>query len=109
MGRRHSNRPQPGAQPQEPWEVERTLAAAEEDEREAPNAEGITSCTCGSNELLLEAYLQVVDGRALPVPVELETLTCPQCGREYEAIQAEDGRILRGGLLGTVELDDDDQ
>ncbi|HEY3448002.1 MAG TPA: hypothetical protein VGK67_16720 [Myxococcales bacterium] len=103
------------------FEFERTLAAAEEDEVAAPasapapapdQAEGPSAataderCTCGSSEFLLEAYLQVVDGRPRSELVEVESLTCPQCGKEYEAVQMEDGRVLRGEFLGHVDLDD---
>ncbi len=102
------------------FEFERTLAAAEEDgaaglEEQAEGAPPATAaaagderCTCGSSELLLEAYLRVVDGRPHSELVEVETLTCPQCGKEYEAVQMEDGRVLRGELLGHVDLDEDE-
>jgi hypothetical protein len=87
------------------WENERTLAAAEMGNEAGFEEAGDTRCICGSDEFLLEAYLQVVDGKPVPQPVEVETLTCPQCGREFEAIATEDGRILRGDFLGQVELD----
>lgn len=88
------------------WEGERTLAAAESEKELFPESLSDTSCPCGSKEFLLEAFLQVIDGRPVPQPVEVETLTCPQCGREYEAVEAEDGRILRGEFLGNVEIED---
>ncbi|MGC4117840.1 MAG: hypothetical protein QM765_25455 [Myxococcales bacterium] len=108
------------------FEFERTLAAAEEDEsvapdqavglsggdgttgEDAPTAAADERCTCGSSEFLLEAYLQVVDGRPRPELVEVESLTCPQCGKEYEAVQMEDGRVVRGEFLGHVDLDEDE-
>jgi hypothetical protein len=107
MGRRNDRSPRPGA-PRPDFEHERTLAAAEDDEasREQAGERGDTSCTCGSNEFLLEAYLHVVDGVPQSDLVEVETLSCPRCGREYEAVQAEDGRILRGEFVGEVELED---
>jgi hypothetical protein len=90
------------------WGSERTLADAEEEAAE--HASEVTSpsntlCACGSSEFLLEAYLQVVDGRPNPEPVEVESLTCPHCGREYEAVQAAEGRVVRGDFLGYVELE----
>ena len=101
------------------FEFERTLAAAEEDGGAAPEErqreEGASTasaderCTCGSSELLLEAYLQVVDGRPRAELVEVESLTCPQCGKEYEAVQMEDGRVLRGEFLGYVDLEDSEE
>jgi len=105
MGRKHGRQEQHRPTESFEWEGERTLAAAETEEEQIPESVGDTSCACGSNEFLLEAYLQVVDGRPVPKPVEVETLTCPQCGREFEAVEAEDGRILRGEFLGYVELD----
>ena len=110
MGRRNRREQQPqGSTPPAAFEVERTLAAAEEDEgfSSAPaDPSADVKCQCGSSEFLLEAYLHVVDGRPRPDPVEVETLSCPQCGREYEAVQTEDGRVLRGEFLGNVELED---
>lgn len=105
MGRRNQRSQQPPGDTN-PWERERTLADAESDAETNGKATDVT-CPCGSNEFLLEAYLQVVEGQARPRPVEVEQLTCPHCGREYEAVQAEDGRILRGEFLGYVELDDE--
>ena len=95
------------------WESERTLADVEQQEKEEleaqgePSAgtEGSTLCACGSSEFLLEAYLRVADGRPSPEPVEVENLTCPHCGREYEPVRCENGRVLRGEFLGYVELD----
>ncbi|MFN7132793.1 MAG: hypothetical protein ACK4N5_11980 [Myxococcales bacterium] len=100
--------------PAQDWGSERTLADAESEETILERAEtdgeparGQGSepvCACGSTEFLLEAYMAVVDGRIRAEPVEVEQLTCPQCGREYEAIPAEGGRILRGDFLGYAEL-----
>lgn len=113
MGRKHDRGRSHGQQPMS-FDFERTLAAAEEDEAPAPAdergpvpaGEADARCTCGSNEFLLEAYLHVVDGRPRAELVEVETLSCPSCGKEYEAVQTEDGRILRGEFLGTVDLED---
>jgi hypothetical protein len=93
-------------------EFERTLAAAEEEAaQEGPtgpqSSAAVTRCACGSSEFLLEAYLHVVDGVPRPEPVEVESLTCPECGREYEAIMGESGRILRGDFIGYVEEESD--
>ena len=122
MGRRNDRGRSHGGPPAN-FEIERTLAAAEEDlaselpevdlagagEGEGPASTSADArCTCGSNEFLLEAYLRVVDGRPSTELVEVESLTCPQCGKEYEAVQMEDGRVLRGEFLGNVELDDED-
>jgi hypothetical protein len=75
---------------------------------ETANAASASSakCACGSEEFLLEAYLAVISGRPQPEPVELESLTCPQCGREYEAIWLSDGRVARGEYRGQTDLDD---
>lgn len=124
MGRRNDRgrgRGHGASQPVE-FEFERTLAAAEEDEAVAPAASDAVAgpeaatpaaaderCTCGSSEFLLEAYLQVVDGRPRPELVEVERLTCPQCGKEYEAVQMEDGRVVRGEFLGHVDLDEGEE
>ena len=95
--------------PQTDWSSERTLADVEAEREEQPRLDDAgLRCACGSGEFLLEAYLHVVDGVARPEPVEVETLTCPACGREFEAIQGEGGRILRGDFLGYTELDDDE-
>ncbi|MBI5547586.1 MAG: hypothetical protein HY901_27195 [Deltaproteobacteria bacterium] len=117
MGRRHGKGSSQGSPPSD-FEFERTLAAAEEDgaaggldaqgEGGGPDAGTEACCTCGSNEFLLEAYLHVVDGRPRQELVEVETLSCPHCGKEYEAVQMEDGRILRGEFQGHVELEDED-
>ena len=106
MARRHGDKRHEQRSPTD-WEGERTLAAAEEDRgaKDALVEPTDTRCLCGSEELLLEAFLQVVDGRPVPQPVEVETLTCPQCGREFEAVLTEDGRVLRGEFQGYVELD----
>ena len=84
------------------WESERTLAAAEEDarERSGPAQAGAGKCACRSDSLLLQAFVQVVDGRPQPGFVEAESLTCPECSREYEPILADDGRVLRGDFIG---------
>jgi hypothetical protein len=107
MGRKGSSN-RTGLPPTD-WESERTLAAAEADvpEPEAtPTSGGDAACLCGNRELLLEAYLRVIDGRVDPEPLEVETLTCPECGREFEAIQVEGGRIARGELVGQTDLDE---
>jgi hypothetical protein len=108
MGRR-GNRDRDSQQPATNWESERTLASAEEEaaERESFDASADTACPCGNREVLLEAYLRVVDGKLDPEPLEVETLTCPECGREFEAVQAEGGRVLRGDFLGHAEMDDE--
>jgi hypothetical protein len=103
------------------WESERTMAAAEEDAREQASRElpgagegegvgaqqGNSRCACGSDSLLLQAFVQIVDGRPQPGFVEAETLTCPECSREYEPIQTDDGRVLRGDFLGYFEAGED--
>ena len=50
--------------------------------------------------------MQVVDGRPQPGFVEAESLTCPECSREYEPILADDGRVLRGDFLGWFDAGD---
>lgn len=91
------------------WYEERTLADAEAAaEQDAGFGNATDRCICGSTEYLLEAYLHVVDGKIDPKPVEVETLTCPECGREYEALLAENGGILRGDYVGQTDLDDED-
>ncbi len=72
----------------------------------ASRAESSATCACGSEEFLLEAYLAVVRGVPQREPVELELLTCPQCGREYEAIWLEDGRVARGEYRGQTDIED---
>lgn len=112
MGRRKPpRRDQPPSSGFAPWEGERTLAEAEAEQAEEATGEaggGDTTCPCGSTEFLLEAYLHVVDGRPKPEPVDVEGLTCPKCGREFEAVQLEGGRIVRGEFRGYAELGDDD-
>ncbi len=81
---------------------ERTLAEVEQDAREGQGSR----CACGSTRFVLEAYLEVEDGRVTPDPVEVEALTCPECGREYEAILLGEGRVSRGGFLGYFEEDE---
>ncbi len=100
-------RGQGGRGPETDWSTERTLAAAEEETQEfGPAADGDVRCACGSDEFLLEAYLHVVAGRPRPDLVEVETLTCPVCNREYEAIQGEGGKILKGDFVGYAEEGD---
>ncbi len=84
------------------WDGERTLAGAEEAERDAAGER----CACGSNRFVLEAYLEVDGGRVVPEPVEVEALTCPECGREYEPVLLTDGRVQRGEFLGYFEHDE---
>lgn len=78
------------------WEGERSLAAAEADD-------GAARCACGSDSFVLEAYHEVRGGKVAAEPVEVEALTCPQCGREYEAILLGEGRVQRGEFLGFFE------
>lgn len=94
--------------PETDWFTERTLADAEASAEHEDLGNAVDRCACGSDEFLLEAYMHVVSGVLRPEPVEVETLTCPACGREYEAILGESGRILRGDYLGQADLDDDD-
>ena len=108
MGRK-GNRDRGGGAPPAAWESERTLAAAEQEaaepaEESGPSAD--TACICGHRELLLQAFLRVVDGVMHPEPLEVETLTCPECEREFEAIQGEGGRILRGDFLSQSDGDE---
>lgn len=87
---------------------ERTMADAEEDAREEQSGAGSeTSCNCGSRRFVLEAYLEVDGGVPNREPIEVEALTCPECGREYEPILAGDGRILRGEFRGYFEDGED--
>ncbi len=105
MSRKHNRG---GGPPPPSWGGERTLADAEEDallEDGEQATGGQAVCACGSEEFLLEAYMAVVAGAIQPKPVEVEQLTCPQCGREYEAIEGEGGRILRGEFLGYADLE----
>ncbi len=91
-----------------PWdEGERTLADVEEDNR-TRGTFGETACVCGSTTLVLQAFSEVVDGRLSERPLEMETLTCPECGREYEPVELEDGRVVRGDYLGQVDLAEDE-
>jgi len=91
------------------WSTERTLADVEAERNEAGELDSAgLRCACGSNEFLLEAYMHVVNGELRPEPVEVERLTCPACSREFEAIQGEGGRILRGDFLGYAEEDEDE-
>lgn len=109
MGRRGNKRSghEPGQVDATNWETERTLADAEADAEFKEVGEGSeATCPCGSEEFLLQAFLHVVNGVPKPEPVDVEGLTCPQCGREFEAIQGENGRILRGDFVGYAELDD---
>ena len=89
------------------WDGERTLADAEQDalEEQAAPAGG-TRCACGSDRFVLEAYLEVNAGVPNPEPIEMEALTCPECGREYEPILA-GGKILRGEFRGFFEEEDE--
>jgi len=97
------------------FEFERTMADAEAEERFAaddgevdPSANGDDRrCPCGHREFLLQAFMAVIDGRLQPVPIDVESLTCPACGREFEAVSLEDGQVVRGEYLGRTELDDD--
>ena len=84
------------------WQGDRTLADAERDAREGQGER----CACGSGRFVLEAYLEVDGGRVLPDPVEVEALTCPECGREYEPILLGDGKVQRGEFLGYFEEDE---
>ena len=84
-------------------EGERTMADAEQDALEEQSAPaGGTRCACGSERFVLEAYLEVKAGVPGPEPIEVEALTCPECGREYEPILA-GGRVLRGEFRGFFE------
>ena len=63
-------------------------------------------CACGGEEFVLEAYLAVIRGRPQREPLELESLTCPSCGREYEAIWLADGRVARGEFRGQTDVEE---
>ncbi len=94
------------------WASERTLADVEQEQQDQQRAgeqgQGTdTTCGCGASDFLLEAFLHVANGAIDPVPVEVGSLSCPDCGREYEAIRREDGRIVKGDFLGFVEPADD--
>ena len=82
---------------------ERTLADVEADS----SSGGTTTCTCGAETLVLQAFFEVTNGKLAERAVEMETLTCPECGREYEPVELADGRIVRGEYLGQVDLSDD--
>ena len=83
------------------------MADAEQDLREQGSAAGSdTRCTCGSTRFVLEAYLEVDSGTVNPEPIDMEALTCPECGREYEAVLAANGRMLRGEFRGYFEDDE---
>ncbi len=93
------------------WDTERSLADAEADDAPVDDGPpldsgGAGTCICGSDELLLQAYFAVKNGAVAPTPLEVEGLTCPECGREYEAVQLEDGRVVRGEFVGFADLDD---
>jgi len=89
------------------WDGERTMAEAEQDALEDRSAPGSDArCQCGSTRFVLEAYLEVDAGVPNPEPIEMEALTCPECGREYEPILAANGRILRGEFRGYFEEED---
>ena len=98
-----------GRGPETDWSTERTLASAEEEAvgDSVPAADADVRCACGSDEFLLEAYVHVVAGRPRPDFVEVETLTCPACSREYEAVQGDGGRILKGDFVGYAEEDEE--
>jgi hypothetical protein len=84
------------------WDGDRTMAEAEQGTREGES----DRCACGSTRFVLEAYLEVDGGRVAPEPVEVEALTCPECGREYEPVLLTDGRVQRGEFLGYFEQDE---
>lgn len=84
---------------------ERTLAAAEAEETQQGGSD--TRCVCGSTRFVLEAFLEIEDGKPNPEPVEVEALTCPECNREFEPVLAENGRVLRGDFIGFFEEDDE--
>ena len=89
-------------------EGERTMAEAEQAAREEKAGAGTAvACVCGSQRFVVEAYLEVDGGAPNPEPIEVEALTCPECGREYDAIVTDDGRILRGEFRGYFEDDED--
>lgn len=95
------------------FETERTLEAAESDlpgealdDGDPIAALGKGKCLCGHNELLLQGYFAVVDGKLSPEPIEVEGLTCPECNREYEAVILEGGGVERGDFVGFADLDE---
>jgi hypothetical protein len=75
---------------------ERTLAEVEADK-------GGDRCICGSDHFVLEAFLEVEGGMLSMEPAEVEALTCPECGREYEAVLLGAGRVARGEFRGFFE------
>jgi hypothetical protein len=77
-----------------------------EAEQDANEGKGGTRCACGSQHFVLEAYLEVDAGRITPEPIEVEALTCPECGREYEPVLTTDGGVTRGDFRGYFEEDD---
>jgi hypothetical protein len=104
-----SKRTRESGSPPTDWESERTLEAAEVDAREArdgTSAEGETACTCGNRDLLLQGYFAVREGVLAREPLEVEGLTCPECGRAFEAVVLADGRISRGEFVGWAEVED---
>lgn len=95
------------------FETERTLEAAESDQAQDDFPEGDpiaamgkSKCLCGHNELLLQAYFAVVDGKLQREPLEVEGLTCPECNREYDAVLLEGGGVERGDFVGFADEDD---
>jgi hypothetical protein len=95
------------------FETERTLESAESDQPVDDFAEGDPilamgkgKCLCGHNELLLEGYFAVIDGKLSRDPIEVEGLTCPECNREYEAVILEGGRVERGDFVGFADLEE---
>lgn len=106
MGRRTNKRVARTSYPAVEEDFTRTLADAEADE--AYQDVGDFACPCGGTEFLLEAYLHVSNGLAKPEPLEVEALTCPNCGREFDAVMLEDGRFSRGDFRGWTDVDDDD-
>lgn len=103
MGRRGNRRTGPSDTTD--WASERTLAEAEEAQTISAQEgdSGVEPCPCGSTEFVLEAFLHVVGGKVNPKPLDIEGLTCPNCGREFEAIEGTDGAILRGEFRGYME------
>ncbi len=105
MGRRNR---QPGQHSDTTdWASERTLADAEQEQAPEFAEAAEDRCVCGSTDFLLEAYLHVAKGAVDPTPVEVGRLSCPDCGREFEAVQAEGGRVLRGEFLGYIESEEE--
>jgi hypothetical protein len=69
---------------------DRTMAEAEADVGDSKK------CICGSTHFVLEAYFEVEDGMMSVEPAEVESLTCPECSREYEPVLLGSGKIERG-------------